>query len=578
MPRRGLSITLWRYALVELWRLMLLTTFVLVAVIAFAATVKPLADGKIGPLDALRFMGLAILPMLQYALPFSAGFAATLAYHRFSQDNEVAAAYASGVSHRALLAPALLSGVILAIVLAGLNQVAIPRFLRAMQEMVTQDLSKIVVASIERGQPVAIDDQTQIYADHIERLDPKSNPALRDAGVTEWLVLEGVAAVKTSGSGDVVAEAIANRAQLLVMPPNNETGDAMAVLHFERGVLVDGPTMVSAEASKAIPMPIRNAFKDDPKFLSFTELTQLRRHPEGMNWIEQKRRDTAFHIAERLTTERLREALLRDGRVVLVGADDQDVILSASGMELAARGRWALAGPAAATPGEYLPVQLELIRPRQENGPGGSMVMTSRRASLFTNMGPDAANRDLTVRVELEEASTKAISSDAKTEAASGGVLSHKVITGLRLKENPVDDLLNGKEWPTSRLLSELADPRLTGPNPDLFIRPPAEDLRRSVKRLMREITSKQHERWAMSVACFVMIAAGALTAIRLGDSLPLTVYLWSFFPALATVITISSGQQLTHDKGAVGLLVLWGGVAAFALYAGVVYWKLRRR
>ncbi|MCC6676078.1 MAG: LptF/LptG family permease [Phycisphaerales bacterium] len=577
MPRRGLSITLWKYALAELWRLILLTSFVLVAVIAFAATVKPLADGKIGPLDALRFMGLAIIPMLQYALPFSAGFAATLAYHRLSQDNEVAAAYASGVSHRAILAPALISGLVLAVVLAGLNQVAIPRFLRSMQQMITQDLSKIVVASIERGQPVAIDANTQIYADHIERLDPRSNPSLRDAGVKEWLVLEGVAAVETSRAGTVKVEAIANRAQLLIMPPKDETGDAVAVLQFERGVLVDGTKMVSAEASKAIPMPIRNAFKDDPKFLSFTELARLRQHPEGMNWIEQKRRDTAFHIAERLTTERLRGALLRDGRAVLRGADDQDVVLRASGMELAERGRWALAGPLSET-SQALPVQVELVRPRLESGPGGSMIMSGRRASLFTNMGPDAANRDLTLRIELDDASTRVVASDSRTEASSGGVLSHKVIGGLRLKENPVDDLLDGDKWPSARLLRELADPRLAGPSPDTFIRPPAEDLRKSINRLMREITSKQHERWAMSAACFVMIAAGALTAIRLGDSLPLTVYLWSFFPALATVITISSGQQLTHDKGPVGLLVLWGGVAAFALYAGAVYWKLRRR
>lgn len=572
MPRRGLSITLWKYALTELWRLMLLTSFVLVAVIAFAATVKPLADGKIGPLDALRFMGLAVIPMLQYALPFAAGFAATLAYHRLSQDNEVAAAYASGVSHRAILAPALLSGLVLAIALAGLNQVAIPRFLRAMQEMITQDLSKIVVASIERGQPVTIDDHTQIYADHIERLDPRSSAPLREAGVREWLVLEGVAAVKTTDAGAIKAEAIATRAQLLIMPARDESGEALAVLHFDRGVAVDGATTVSAESSKPILLPIRNAFKDDPKFLSFTELTRLRKHPEEMNWIEQKRRDTAFHIAERLTTDRLHQALAAEGRVVFVGPDGQDVILTAAEMGLGELGRWGLVGPGGG------PVQVELTRPPFDGKPAGSMIMSSRRAGLYTNMGPDAANRDLTLRLELDEASTRVISSDARTEAGSGGVLAHKVITGLRLKDNPVDDLLDGDRWPSARLLAELAEPRMTGPAPDTFIQPPAEDLRRSIKRLMREITSKQHERWAMSVACFVMIVTGALTAIRLGDSLPLTVYLWSFFPALATVITISSGQQMTHDKGTPGLFVLWGGVAVFALYAGAVYWKLRRR
>src|SRR5689334_14507743 len=97
---RGMPVSLWRYVLSELWRLILLSTIVLVAVISFVAAIKPLADGKLAPLETLKFMGLAIIPMLQWALPFAAGFGATLAYHRLSHDNELTAAYAGGVSHR----------------------------------------------------------------------------------------------------------------------------------------------------------------------------------------------------------------------------------------------------------------------------------------------------------------------------------------------------------------------------------------------------------------------------------------------------------------------------------------------
>ena len=105
----GMPISLWKYITLELWRIIALTAAVLVAVIAFAASIKPMADGKITPLEALQFMGLAVVPMLQYALPFAAGFGATLAYHRLSHDNEVTAAYAGGVSHRAVLLPAIIT-------------------------------------------------------------------------------------------------------------------------------------------------------------------------------------------------------------------------------------------------------------------------------------------------------------------------------------------------------------------------------------------------------------------------------------------------------------------------------------
>ncbi len=75
-----------------------------------------------------------------------------------------------------------------------------------------------------------------------------------------------------------------------------------------------------------------------------------------------------------------------------------------------------------------------------------------------------------------------------------------------------------------------------------------------------------------MAVAGLVMIVTGAVTALRLRGKLPLTVYLWSFFPALATVLTISSGQQMVEPMGNVGLILLWGGVAALAAYSMVAY------
>ncbi|HED52782.1 MAG TPA: LptF/LptG family permease, partial [Phycisphaerales bacterium] len=87
-----LPLTLWMRTTVELWRLLLLSTGMLVAVISFAVTIGPLADGQLSPIDALRFMLFASVPMLAYALPFGAGFAATLVYHRMGHDNELTAA------------------------------------------------------------------------------------------------------------------------------------------------------------------------------------------------------------------------------------------------------------------------------------------------------------------------------------------------------------------------------------------------------------------------------------------------------------------------------------------------------
>ncbi len=92
MPR-----LLFRYFLRELLRVFGISAAVLVLVIAFGAAIKPLAaDDLFGPLQTAKFILLAIVPMLQFALPFAAGFAATLVLHRMTGDNEILAAAVGG--------------------------------------------------------------------------------------------------------------------------------------------------------------------------------------------------------------------------------------------------------------------------------------------------------------------------------------------------------------------------------------------------------------------------------------------------------------------------------------------------
>jgi drug/metabolite transporter (DMT)-like permease len=73
------------------------------------------------------------------------------------------------------------------------------------------------------------------------------------------------------------------------------------------------------------------------------------------------------------------------------------------------------------------------------------------------------------------------------------------------------------------------------------------------------------------------MVVLGSVIALRLRDSLPLTIYLWAFFPALGAVLTVSAGQQLTHDHGVPGLFLLWGGVAGLGAYTCVEFSRLSR-
>src|SRR4030095_1077226 len=105
---------LYRMMLVDLLRVIGLTAGVLVTVIAFGATIKPLTNDRL--LEAsqtFKYLLAVMLPMLQFALPFAAGFGATLALHRMTADNEIQAMAVSGLSYRRIIVPIIALGLAL---------------------------------------------------------------------------------------------------------------------------------------------------------------------------------------------------------------------------------------------------------------------------------------------------------------------------------------------------------------------------------------------------------------------------------------------------------------------------------
>jgi lipopolysaccharide export LptBFGC system permease protein LptF len=544
------SLTLWRYTTVELWRLMLLTAAVLVVVIVFAAAVRYTAAGKLGPLETLRFMALATVPMLQYALPFAAGFGATLAYHRMAQDNELKAAAASGISHLALLAPALLSGVFLTIFLMLLTSDIIPRYLRDMQKMVTQDMTKMVVGSIRSGQALELDGR-MIYADNVRELGP-------DEDFHERLLLTGVMAIETDESGLVNREVTARSAWVgfprgaVVGDERGDTRTLMTVVLEDAIARERGKAEVRA-TTQPYTVALPGGMDDDPKFLTTRELSRLPRDPDRLNIIKSRSQQLAYHIAERQWIATIDAALRASGSVRMEDATGRRYLIRAAGMDWHDENeRWELKPPAGGRP----------IEVEQTSAIGGDPRRFSARAGgMGSRLTSEEWSRSLTIALKLEYA-----------QVEGGGTHPEWVFEKLVPADNPLPELL--KLTSTELLAKVASDPVLAK---DAFVARPARDLEKRIRKLNREILSKRHERLAFSVSCLIMVVAGALTAMRLATSIPLAVYLWSFFPALLAVITISAGQQTTHQAGPGGLILLWGGVAILLGYVGTAFLAVRK-
>lgn len=552
--------TLWFLLLGELSQLMLIIGAAVVGVIAFAASVKPLADGQVGLVDAARIMGLLVVPMLQFALPFAAGLGATLTYHRFATENESLAALAAGVSYRRLLMPAMAAGLTLAILLAALSNVIIPRFLHRAAAIVTRDSPRaIIMPLVDRGQPIPLRGLT-IHAEQAFEVPPDEA-----SGELTHVILTDVFAVQQpeGGAGGVEAglpESIyltASQVDVSLYAVADATGaDALAIqLTFQDadGRLPRGRIAGQTVRLRPIVVPA-NILDDDPKFLSVRELRAAWDAPRRLNVVESRARRLVAVAAEQAAALDLETALAR-AAVTLVRPPDERYTLQHA--VTAVRTGNAIAFPEGLRVEAVLPASL-----------GRTLIAES--ASLTTSGFDDETGEPsgrVTAMLDLEGVTIR-------TGAPVDARRATQTIAGLAPPTDRTGALMG---LSADRLVAEARaiarDDRVDAG----AIERHAREVERRVAKLRNEILAKVNERAAYAIASALMVLTGAVMALRLRDALPLPVYLWSFAPALLTVITISAGQGMTHAQGPSGLFLLWGGVVGLGAFTYAQYRVLVR-
>jgi lipopolysaccharide export LptBFGC system permease protein LptF len=566
MPRPPTTLLLHTFA--DLAKLLALSAGVLVLIIAMGAAIKPLSDGLLEAQDAAVYISLALVPMLAYVLPFAAGFASTLVYHRLGTSNEATAAYAGGVSHKMVLLPALVMGLTLGISLGALSESVIPRFLREMRHLITVDFARLLSGEIGRGKALRLDDWL-ILADRAEQIDPAPG-----SGVREQVVFSNFAAIKLAKDGTPEQEVAASQATMWLYPPGSfpagvdETAatdeDASFVVLELRGVSASDATSVGGfrDSSTAV-FTVPNVFRDNPKYLPYRELRALRDDPDRMNDVDSRRRDLALAL-ERQSVNALLRTSLAKGELILRDESGRSVrVLASMGTADGASGRAELlprGGDSAIQvfhqrEGDRGPVALHSIAPK-----GELRVANVQRGD----------RRAIGIALELQQVRSR----EESTQATFTGVPERSLlrIAGLHADDPAVETLFATRSYDLLARVDAAPDASTQAALDR------AASLRKKIDEVLREALSKQHERWAMAASCLVIMLTGAITALLLSQRMPLTTYLWTFIPGLVSWVTISGGQQLTEQAGTRGLLMMWSGVGLLGVYAGVMYWRLARR
>ncbi len=520
----------YRYLLGDLLRVLALSTAVLVTVIAFGAAIKPLAaDSLLSAAQTAKYIVLAIVPMLQFALPFSAGFAATTSLHRMTTDNEIQAMAVGGLSYRRIFLPIVTLGIVLTLVMVLLTQWVIPRFWGLLERTVAVDLPRMFQASIERGVPFELGN-LQILADKLV-VDP--NPPDTDADIR--LRLWRVVAVELGDDGTSATEVTARQAVVDIYHLPRRTYFKLRLtdtvgFNSRTGELIQTPEL---NPRRAIVLP--SAFEDDPRFMTQGKLLWLRDHPDEYGPVIDDKQLLAESLGDVELRQRIDAQLRATGRLELV--------------ELGTARR------------RYL---IHADRLDEQ----GFATDDGEPVEVLQLDGETAARRTRSQRVQINRAAGGTLAAPAfdlvlsnteVTDLKAGGAPNRRArltFPNLALSGLSAEDL---SKLPSGQLLDRARTAaEHPGPLRRYFL-----NLGDRLDALGRNIRGRLLKRYALSTTACLLLVLGAAMGMWLRESLPLVVYLWSFLPSILSIILISGGEQMIRDgQVAGGILVMWSGNA----------------
>lgn len=528
---------LWRHLLSELLKVLLLTASVIVVVVAFGAAIKPLAESSIGPGSVLKYIALATIPMMQFALPFAAGFAATIVIHRFAADNELVAMAASGLRHRSIIAPVAGVGVVLFLIMLWLVSSVVPRFWGLMRETIAQDAASVFVAAVERGEALEVGDIT-LYADAVE-----VEPAPPDTGAAQRLRLAGVAAVKRGRSADGATEVLS---EFAIVDVHRREGATVMKLSMREGTGFRAREGTVAFIPQATPDAVEmgRAAERDARSTTTADLQAMRGDPDN----EPPVRAAMASAAGVLDRVDLLECVER----TLSGTGSVTFLDDVSGRRYRVESARS-SGPALSAGTAPMQVtELDATRPVRR--------ATARGGSLLPSSGGEGSRVDLV----LEQASALDLGGSAPTPTRWPARL-----RDLRAIECPSAQQSMAS---SGELLARL-DALAVGGGPNAAESAnAASELRRRTGKLERDAYSNIQQRLALSASAPLVLLLGTALAAWKRSSMPLTIYLLAFLPALLNIVMIAGGQQVMRGGSEfAGLALMWlgnGGLLLFFLHA----------
>jgi len=558
-----MSKTLFKYIFWDLLRIFMLTNGALSGIMSFAGLLRPLTQNGLDAGQVGRLLAYFTPSMMAYSFPIAALFSATVVYGRMNADTEILACRAGGISHFAIALPALVLGLVVAMVSLAFLCFIVPAFTLKVEKVMFSNISQFVANKIERNHQIKFGTSTTVFAQRAETIPP--DPA---EPFVQRVVLEGPTIITYDKGGDKNNPGVripdefwmADKATLHIRTDaNGDNAEMTAALDggmkFPRRAIAGWEGGVSQ--TQFGPMPFGSFLREDTKFMDITRLKELEADKSKSKKISDLKRQFVEDDQEDLYLKLVEDGLKSPQRLYVFRAGADVYYVSVAGTERVERKgvRLVIEGPSAAGRTAHV---------AQERN--GVPTLDVSAGEVRIRARADASGENMNVTLEIANLLLHEPEGDVARAAISQG-FTVPMPAALRALNNATPQAYAS------------ADPNA----PDTRHR-----MMREIIVLRNDIASELHTRAAFAFSCLILTMIGCALGMMFKSGNFLSAMALSFGPAMLCIMFVIAGQRtcgniptkfwLATDPLRLGLSLVWTGNAMVGSLAVALMWRLQRQ
>jgi len=551
--------TLHKYLTTDLLKVAVMSTAAFTLVMTVIGILEPLRKQGLAAREVVAVLGLTFLLMLSLTLPIATLFAATIVFGRFSQDNEMIACRASGVSTINVLKPALWVGAAVTFISLLLSNVVVPQMAKGAGVALYANMKGVFFNVINRRGTY---DELDAVVIRAEKAD------IATSTLTGVVVIEkrSEEQPKEDQYGNLVRDkvpfVVASQARVLgfAQTPEGDTYVRIA-LADARGALQDqlGIQRSGIVEWGPLPNPIDKSFSMWSDWATlWAAMKNPTRYAEIGKSLREYRREIsnerfAREFVETINTGRPYSALRNETTSYEILADEAELDGPTT---VVLRGN-------VAPDGSGIPVTV------RETTDGKTILRTSRYGTIETGWSAFRNGSMVTIRLETPDVlDTSDPDALPRREQAwvKGGDLA--LPPHIIREQNEIS-------------LRALLD------NPGQFTSDPAmishiRFLRQDrVPKLNNGNIALMHFRVSYGASCFLMVAMGAALGLMFRGGQVLVAFLLTLIPAAAVLLMGLMGKEMVRNPDVprgIGLICIWGGIFLILAANAIIYWRLSKK